>query len=88
MCPDGSCQPVCAAENVLCSFRACQNDPSSRSGGLSRRQCVRKSDEMLFSLASQGLAAVSLPNESGKMDVPTCRGLIARLLRQVSFLLT
>lgn len=33
VCPDGSCQPVCAAENVLCSFRACQNDPSSHQTG-------------------------------------------------------
>lgn len=71
MCPGGSCQPVYAAENVLCSFRACQNDPSSRSGGLKACQSVRKSDEKLFSLASQGLTAVSLPNESGKLDVST-----------------
>ena len=88
VCPDGSCQPVFAADKPLCSFRACQNDPSSRSGGLSAHEWHRKSDEMLFSLASQGLTAVSLPNERGKMDVPTCRGLIARLLRQVPFLLT
>ena len=71
LCPGGSCQPVFAADKPLCSFRACQNDPSSRSGGLSAHEWHRKSDEMLFSLASQGLRAVSLPNESGKLDVPT-----------------
>jgi hypothetical protein len=88
MCPDGSCQPDFAAKDRLCSFRACQNDPSTRSVGLDVQECLGKSDEKLFSLASQGLRAVSLPNESGKMDVPNCRGLIARLLRQVPFLLT